>query len=293
MSFRNQFACDIYYFFAHFLFCLFVLFVCFLLLHPCLFTFSGISKKTSNNNSNHSNNNNNNNLVKSCSKLPSWSQAQLKEAIASILTQQMRFTQSSAKFKIPKGTLYDNILGKTKRSRMLEEIGLKSDEEMAVLEFACDVTMMPYNRRTSRPLASIVNYVKILKEKDGQMGFKFPMRKAFKWWWAFCKKYSIISLYYKEKSQNANMVIFEAEEAQTDLERPAVVIEKDMLRPPPPAHNHHTNAQFFMHPYLMPQFSMASLFHQYPMGQMAPQNLCLETSSRASGSGSPASAAST
>ena len=53
---------------------------------------------------------NNNTLVKS-PKTPSWSQAQLKEAISCILTQQMRFTQASAKFKIPKGTLYDNILG--------------------------------------------------------------------------------------------------------------------------------------------------------------------------------------
>ena len=80
-------------------------------------------------------------------KTPSWSQAQLKEAISCILTQQMRFTQASAKFKIPKGTLYDNILGKTKRSRMLEEIGLSPKQEMSVLEFACDVVMMPYNRQ--------------------------------------------------------------------------------------------------------------------------------------------------
>jgi hypothetical protein len=36
MSFRNQFACDIYYFFAHFLFCLFVLFVCFFAFAPLL-----------------------------------------------------------------------------------------------------------------------------------------------------------------------------------------------------------------------------------------------------------------
>ena len=89
---------------------------------------------------------NNNTLVK-VSKLPSWSQSQLKEAISCVLTQQMRFTQASARFKIPKGTLYDNILGKTKRSRMLEEIGLSPRQEMAVLEFACDVAMMPYNRQ--------------------------------------------------------------------------------------------------------------------------------------------------
>ena len=86
---------------------------------------------------------------------------------------------------------------------------------MAVLEFACDVVMMPYNRRTSRPLISIVNYVKtmLLKERPN---FQFPLRKAFKWWWAFCKKHSIISLYYKEPSQNDNIKDFKAEEEQSE-----------------------------------------------------------------------------
>ena len=121
-----------------------------------------------------------------------------------------------------KGTLYDNILGKTKRSRMLEEIGLSCEQERAVLEFACDIVLMPYNRRTSRPLIAIVNFVKNIKQPPQQTQaqssslfppkFEFPIRKAFKWWWAFCKKYSVISLYYKEKSQNANVPIFEAEE---------------------------------------------------------------------------------
>ncbi len=87
----------------------------------------------------------------------------MEAAIGSILTQQLRFTQAATKFKIPKGTLYDNILGKTKRSRMLEEVGLSGPEELQVLEFACDVALMPYNRRTSRPLIAIINYLKILK----------------------------------------------------------------------------------------------------------------------------------
>ena len=110
---------------------------------------------------------------------------------------------------------------------MLEEIGLSCEQERAVLEFACDIVLMPYNRRTSRPLIAIVNFVKsIIKPSQQQQAhqssssadnffppkFEFPIRKAFKWWWAFCKKYSVISLYYKEKSQNANVPIFEAEE---------------------------------------------------------------------------------
>ena len=121
---------------------------------------------------------------------------------------------------------------------MLEEIGLSCEQERAVLEFACDIALMPYNRRTSRPLIAIVNFVKSIMSKHQQPShsqqttqqqqahsqssttsssaappsllagddnsifssppkFEFPIRKAFKWWWAFCKKYSVISLYYK------------------------------------------------------------------------------------------------
>lgn len=42
-------------------------------------------------------NKNNNNILMKKSKVPSWSQAQLKEAITCILTQQLRFTQASTK----------------------------------------------------------------------------------------------------------------------------------------------------------------------------------------------------
>lgn len=128
------------------------------------------------------------------------------------MTQQLRFTQASVKFKIPKGTLYDNILGKTKRSRTLDELGLSPDQEMAVLEFACDVALMPFNRRTSKPLIAIVEFVKSVKKSCDH----FPIRKAFKWWWAFCKKHSIISLYYRERGQNANVPVFEAEETNNN-----------------------------------------------------------------------------
>ena len=86
------------------------------------------------------------------SKLPSWSQDQLQEAITSVITQRMRFTQASSRFIIPKGTLYDNILGKSRRMKALEEVGLTSSEELAVLEYCCEISTMPYNRRTSRSL---------------------------------------------------------------------------------------------------------------------------------------------
>ena len=99
--------------FVYLFVCLFVHFVLFISLLPLGYCKQSLNK-------------NNNNILMKKSKVPSWSQAQLKEAITCILTQQLRFTQASTKFKIPKGTLYDNILGKTKRSRMLEEVGLNA-----------------------------------------------------------------------------------------------------------------------------------------------------------------------
>ncbi|KAF7269572.1 hypothetical protein GWI33_017380, partial [Rhynchophorus ferrugineus] len=128
-------------------------------------------------------------------KTPTWTQDQLKEAIDAVVTQKMRFTQASAKYGIPKGTLYDNILGKSKRMAVLEEAGLTGNEEAAVLEFCCDVSVSPYNRRTKKSLREVLIYVeKLRRMRDPE--FVFTGLSGFRWWWAFCKKHSIVSLYY-------------------------------------------------------------------------------------------------
>jgi hypothetical protein len=147
------------------------------------------------------------------SKMPSWSQEQLQEAIFSVITQRMRFTQASSRYGIPKGTLYDNILGKSKRMKSLEDVGLTSTQELAVLEYCCEISTMPYNRRTSRSLRSILQFVQKLKaESAPDEPFQLSVRKGFKWWWAFCKKYSIISLYFDNSSNNDNAKKFMDEE---------------------------------------------------------------------------------
>lgn len=138
------------------------------------------------------------------SKQPAWSQEQLQEAIYCVITQRMRFTQASSRYGIPKGTLYDNILGKSKRMKALEEVSLSHEQEILILEFCCEISLMPYNRRTSRSLRSIMSFVeKMLNEspvrgENRNVRFQFSLRKGFRWWWAFCKKYSIISLYFDD-----------------------------------------------------------------------------------------------
>ena len=133
--------------------------------------------------------------------MPPWSQGQLQEAIEAVITQKLRFTQASAKYGIPKGTLYDNILGKSKRMQVLEQVGLTEGQEMSVLEFCCEISSMPYNRRTSRSLRDIREFITMLKQKEGRGDFSLSMRQGFKWWWAFTKKHSIISLYYEAQEQ--------------------------------------------------------------------------------------------
>ena len=134
-------------------------------------------------------------------KLPSWSQSQLQDAIESVITQRLRFTQASARYGIPKGTLYDNILGKSKRMQVLDQVGLTETQEMSVLEFCCEISNMPYNRRTSRSLSDIMQFITKLKHQEDKSEFRLSARQGFKWWWAFIKKHNIISLYYQETSK--------------------------------------------------------------------------------------------
>ena len=54
-----------------------------------------------------------------------------------------------ARYGIPKGTLYDNILGKSKRMQVLDQVGLTDTQEVSVLEFCCEISSMPYNRYSS------------------------------------------------------------------------------------------------------------------------------------------------
>lgn len=117
----------------------------------------------------------------------------------------MRFTQASTKYNIPKGTLYDNILGKSNRMEVLAKSGLNAHDENTILEYCCDLSASPYNRRTRKPLSEILQFVYRLANCNHQV-FDESGRFAYRWWWAFCKKYSIVSLHY---DNNANIKMTE------------------------------------------------------------------------------------
>lgn len=141
------------------------------------------------------------------------------------MTQRMRFTQASAHFGIPKGTLYDNILGKTKRMQALEEAGLTPDEETAVLEFCCQISASPYNRRTRKSLNEVLAFVQSLRQ-NRDPSFEFCGLAGFRWWWAFCKKHSIVSLHFSNGT-NVGSTKSTAVSQQADQSLPLVTVSYD------------------------------------------------------------------
>jgi len=106
----------------------------------------------------------------------------------------MRFTQAAVRYGIPKGTLYDNILGKSRRMAVLDFCGLTPEEDETVIDFCCDRLVNPHSRRTKKSLQTILAFVERLKRRRDP-GFAFEGLIGFRWWWAFCKKHNIASLY--------------------------------------------------------------------------------------------------
>lgn len=92
------------------------------------------------------------------------------------------------------------------RMLVLDEAGLLPSEEQAVLDYCCDITVSLYNRRTKKSLAEVLSFVEKLR-RDRDPGFKFTGLAGFRWWWAFCKKHSIVSLYFESSKNNKNVKI--------------------------------------------------------------------------------------
>lgn len=85
-----------------------------------------------------------------------------------------------------------------------------ADQEEEVLEFCCEVSRMPYNRRTSASLQSVGEFVIKLKQEEGSKDFAMSSKTMFQWWWAFTKKHNIISLYYQHEWETINFDIYES-----------------------------------------------------------------------------------
>lgn len=83
---------------------------------------------------------------------------------------------------------------------VLDEAGLTPSEERATLDFCCETSVSPYNRRTKKSLLEILAFVEKFR-RTREPSFAFVGLTGFRWWWAFCKKHSIVSLYYDTGSK--------------------------------------------------------------------------------------------
>ncbi len=164
----------------------------------------------------------------SSTSAPTWTPSQLGEAVFSVVTQRMRFTQAASRYGIPKGTLYDNILGKSRRMRAIDEMGLTAEQEARVLEFCCSVDLsspaVAYNRRTARSLREVLAFVGRL---TGGRTARTSVKRGFRWWWAFCKKHSVISLHYDDLGINGRKETMPYDHDKIDLERDTL---EDLIR---------------------------------------------------------------
>lgn len=94
---------------------------------------------------------------------------------------------------------------------VLDEAGILPNEEKALLDFCCDTGVSPYNRRTNKSLKEVLPFVqKLLKARNAS--YDFTGLTGFRWWWAFCKKHSIVSLYYDGALRNKKSKRREEEE---------------------------------------------------------------------------------
>lgn len=88
---------------------------------------------------------------------------------------------------------------------ILDESGINEDEERAILNFCCEINVSPYNRRTNKSLKEVLAYAEKLKRmRDSTFAFD-TILKGYRWWWAFCKKNSIVSLYFDGPSKVKNI----------------------------------------------------------------------------------------
>ena len=120
----------------------------------------------------------------------------------------MRFTRASEAHGIPKGTLYDHVLGKTGRMKALGLVPMSKEEAKRLVDFC---------KASPSRMEEVMDFVNAKRQKDHLTQIEW-----FRWWWAFCKKHSLV--YYHKTDANNNF-------------------RKDRHLVPPPAHSSSSTAR--------------------------------------------------
>jgi len=110
----------------------------------------------------------------------------LELAVRKVVSYKMTPKQALSIYNLTPKVLFDNLLGETDEDRMaiLKQVDLTKEGEEKIIDFC---------RRHEAQLSykSVINHVKELKHRDGKADFNLTRLQAYRWWYAFRKKYDL------------------------------------------------------------------------------------------------------
>jgi len=110
----------------------------------------------------------------------------LEQAVRKVVSYKMTPKQALQIYNLTPKVLFDYLLGETDEDRMaiLKKVNLKSADEDRVIQFCTE-------NEDHLSYKSVISFVKDLKHKDGDEDFTLSRLEAYRWWYAFRKKFDL------------------------------------------------------------------------------------------------------
>jgi len=116
----------------------------------------------------------------------SESENSLEAAVRKVVSYRMTPKQALAEYKLTPKVLFDHLLGETDSDRLaiLGKVNLSPDGEQEVIS---------YCREHEQQLSyrAVISTVRDLKVADGHPEFSLSKLEAYRWWYAFRKKFDL------------------------------------------------------------------------------------------------------
>jgi len=110
----------------------------------------------------------------------------LEVAVRKVVSYRMTPKQALAEYKLTPKVLFDHLLGETDSDRLaiLDKVNLSTEGEQEVIS---------YCREHEQQLSyrAVISTVRDLKVADGHSDFSLSKLEAYRWWYAFRKKFDL------------------------------------------------------------------------------------------------------
>merc|ERR1719431_1893564 len=116
----------------------------------------------------------------------SESENPLETAVRKVVSYRMTPKQALSQYNLTPKVLFDNLLGETDHDRMsiLNKVNLSSSGEKKVINYC-------KQNEAQLSYKAVINCVRDLKVKDGFPEFSLSRLEAYRWWYAFRKKFDL------------------------------------------------------------------------------------------------------